>query len=130
MSSETSPQLLRISSSQISRAHGSTPMCLVPPESTAGTFFVGTPSHFHGDDIPGINPRFHLFVAQLLFNCPKEISVLFPSWKSTKTSRVFHREAPIIQHPQLARPPRLFPLSGVFRCRSEISWQTVCKRRP
>lgn len=75
---------------------------------------MGTASHFHGADIPGMNPHFLLFAAQLLFNFPKEISVLFPSWKSTKTSRVFHQEAPIIQHPELARPQHLFPLSGVL----------------
>lgn len=130
MSSETSPQLLKIASSQISKAHGSTPMCFVPPESAAGTFLWVLHHIFTPTASQKLILRLLLSSLSLCRSnatAPKKISLLLASWKSAKTSKVFQQEAPNPTFPSRARPQHFFPLPGR---RSSISWRTVCKRQP
>lgn len=111
MSSETSSQLLRMSS-QFHKAQGSSPVCL--PGSTVTLQIL---------------QKFILFsrCSSVSFQMPQRyIHFFYQAGSPPKLPGFFHQEAPNPTYLSL-HWPHLFP---VFQCCSEISWQTVCKRQP
>lgn len=117
MSSETSSQLLRMSS-QFHKAQGSTPVCLVLPGSTAG-MFPGT-----------ILQEFILVfpvVAQFRFKCLNDISIFFTKLEVHQNFQGFSTRRHLIPHTRACIDHICFQC---VQCCSEISWHTVCKRQP
>lgn len=97
MSSETSPQPLKITSSQFGKALGSTPMCFVLPESTAGEVFLPFLWVLHHIFTPTASQKLihkSSFFVSFQSNIPKHKKRSLCTDSIAKTSKIFHQEAP------------------------------------